>query len=468
MNNTTADTPLCLFQRMEGEVISSFLPDLVTAVSDSVLSVSDQCLAKGLINETVYKRVLESGGTSEDKARTLILAVKKSTETDSRCLEILLNILDQELPFAIRENLLSKIRKELTEKANTCRAVVPLFKAVQQVPLGELSKETTLQQSALLGRFEDSIRQHEHACAEKKLLEERLKVKSKKCERLKGELETLKGQNEELARNIQSKIAACTNQIENFKKGIEELQKTIEEQGMKARRGRNTIITETKKGFDHLAKQSQEEIQRKEEEHRAALREAEALATKKAEEEMKMKEREHKVIVQEQKLMIRELEVELKQRKESLGSSGDIPDDILGVNHLDALYETLERNDEKETCISHWRDVGSQLGFSTEELEDVHKRDLLNFRSIRRRRQYGTEIEWKSGSYLRESSKCIVQMLRRWLQWYPNDSRGSTSFPRYQSLRKALMNAGFGNIVGNLWSYQDIVAAAKEYQFIYM
>ena len=447
---------------MEGEVINSCLPDLVTAVSDSVLSVSDQCLAKGLIHETVYKRVLESGGTSEDKARTLILAVKKSTETDSRCLEILLNILEQELPYAIRENLLSKIRKELTEKANTCRAVVPLSKAVQQVPLGELSKETTLQQSALLGRFEDSIRQHEHACAEKKLLEERLKVKSEKCERLKGELETLKGQNEELASNIQSKIAACANQIENFKKGIEELQKTIEEQGMQARRGRNMIITETKKGFDQIAKQSQEKIQRKEEEHKAALREAEAFATK-AKEEMKIKEREHKVIVQEQKLRIRELEVELKQ-KESLGSSGDIPDDILGVNHLDALYETLRRNDKEETCRSHWRDVGSQLGFSTQELEDVHKRDLLNFRSIRRPMQHGTEIFWKSSSYISESSKCMIQMLKRWLQWYPKDSRGSTSFPRYQSLKKAVTKARFGNIVGNLCSYQDIVAAAKEYQ----
>ena len=231
---------------MEAKVIESFLPDLVTAVSTTVLSVSDQCLSKGLIPGNVHDQVLESGGTSKEKARTLILAVKKSTETDSRCLEILLNILDQELPFAIRENLLSKIRKELTEKANTSRAVVPLSKAVQQVPLGELSKETTIQHSALLGRFEDAIRQHEHACAEKKLLEERLKVKSEKCERLKGELETLKGQNQELASNTQSRITDCTKQIENLEKRIEEVQKTIEEQSMQARRSRNMVVTERK------------------------------------------------------------------------------------------------------------------------------------------------------------------------------------------------------------------------------
>ena len=82
---------------MEVEVLKSFLPDLVTAISDIVQPVSDQCLAKGLIPESVYKRVLESGGTSEDKARTLILAIKKSTETDSRCLNILLTILEAPL-----------------------------------------------------------------------------------------------------------------------------------------------------------------------------------------------------------------------------------------------------------------------------------------------------------------------------------------------------------------------------------
>ena len=63
---------------MEAKIAENFLPDLVTAISDCVQPVSDQCLAKGLISDSVYKRVLESGGTSEDKARTLILFCKLS------------------------------------------------------------------------------------------------------------------------------------------------------------------------------------------------------------------------------------------------------------------------------------------------------------------------------------------------------------------------------------------------------
>ena len=47
-------------------------------------------------------------------------------------------------------------------------------------------------QTSLFGKLEDSIRQHEHACAEKKLLEESLKSKEEENERLKYELEHLK------------------------------------------------------------------------------------------------------------------------------------------------------------------------------------------------------------------------------------------------------------------------------------
>ena len=149
--------------------------------------------------------------------------------------------------------------------------MVPLSKAVQQVPLGELSKATTLQQSFLLRRFEDSIRQHEHACAEKKLLEERLKVKSENCESLKGEVES-------------------------------------------------------------------------------------------------------------------------KQKE----SSGVIPSDILKIQHLDKLYQTIECSDPKKTCRSHWRDVGSQLGFSTQELDDIY-----------------CENKKRSGD---KNYVCTKEMLRRWLQ----------------------------------------------------
>ena len=262
---------------MEAQVITSFLPDLVTAISDIVQLVSDQCLAKGLIPESVYKRVLESGGTSEDKARTLILAIKKSTETDSRCLEILLTILDEKLPHGIKDILLSQIRKEISEKANTCREVVPHSAQLVHVPSEEIPRENTAIHTQLLGRLEDSIRQHKRACTEKNLLEQRLKAKSEKyeklkhvvpsdvatqnhvhvlsvmlraksneCDRLTDELEALKKQTQQATfdANARIRITACEQEISALKLRVEELEGAPEGQNMQSSGGLSSKIEE--------------------------------------------------------------------------------------------------------------------------------------------------------------------------------------------------------------------------------
>ena len=170
---------------MEAEVIRSFSVKLITAVRDCVHSVSDQCLAKGLIAESTYRKVTESGGSSEDKARTLIQAVMTSTEVDGMCLDTLLEILDEELPYIIKGKLLSEIRKELSEKANPCREVMLATSELKLVNSEELSKESLLENNVLLGRFENAVSQHAEACAEKKQLEDRLKKKTAKCKKLK-------------------------------------------------------------------------------------------------------------------------------------------------------------------------------------------------------------------------------------------------------------------------------------------
>jgi hypothetical protein len=143
---------------MEAEAIKTSLPDLVTVISDIVQPVSDQCLAKGLISDSVYKRVLESGGTSQDKARTLVLAVKTSTEADSGCLERFLEILDEQLPFGIKDKPLSKLKKKIAERKT--EAAVPKCTPPQSIPNEELAKESIALPNYLLGRFEKAVREH--------------------------------------------------------------------------------------------------------------------------------------------------------------------------------------------------------------------------------------------------------------------------------------------------------------------
>ena len=397
---------------MEAEVIRSFLPDLVTAISDSVQPVSDQCLAKGLISDSVYKRVLESGGISDDKARTLILAVKKSTETDSRCLEILLNILENELPYTIKQKLVSVIRKELVEKASTCRAVVPSAQTVQLVPSEELPRESALLQTSLLGKFEDSIRQHERACAERCMLEEKLKTRSEEYESLKQEFEALKSLTRKAnsdQSSLQRKVTDCEHEIETLRARVKTLEHTIEEQGMKVKRGRNIVLLKTEKMLAVVAQKSQ----------------AEAL--EKANEEIRTKEREFTLTLQEMKLRLKELELESKQHKDLSQSPSVVPSDILKTDHVKALYESMARLLRSKKTID-WRNLGSQLGFTTEELEKISRKPLNE----------------------------LSVVLQEWVKWYPGDKRGSTNFASYTGLQAALVKAGLGDIVPDMIPYSEI------------
>ena len=383
-------------------MITSFLPRLITAISDIVQPVSDQCLAKGLIPDSVYKRVLESGGTSEHKARTLILAVKTSTETDSRCLEILLNILEEQLPYGIRDNLLSAIRKDITEKANICREVIPLTHSVQLVPSEQLPRESTAVHTQLLGRLEDSIRQHERACTEKNLLEQRLKAKSEKYEKLKHELEELKSQNEEISASIhddmaraQSRISACESGIVNLQTRIKELEKIIEERDMQAKRGRDTVTIQTKNLFTIFTKYNQQEIEKA----------------------VRMKEKELKLELHEKEIRIRQLEAKSEPQV-------DInPPDILKPINRENLNRFIRGHKDR------WRDLGSKLGFSKKELDDIDE-------------------EYSPDDFRR--------LLNDWLTWYPGDDRGSTSFATYTQLKRALVEAGLGNVARDLPPYEKI------------
>lgn len=113
---------VCTSTTAEADTLKAFIPDLVTAICDCVQSVSDQCLAKGLISETTHRQVLESRGTSKEQARTLVLSVHNSVKTNGSCFEVFLDVIDENLPYMPKEKLLREIRKEY---ASMSKAVVP-------------------------------------------------------------------------------------------------------------------------------------------------------------------------------------------------------------------------------------------------------------------------------------------------------------------------------------------------------
>ena len=271
---------------MAAKMIKSFLPDLVTAISDCILPMSDQCLAKGLISNSTYKTILESNKTGEVKSRILLQAVISSTETDSTCLDLFLEGLDQILPSIIKDKLLSEIREK---QGSTSKSAVQSFQTVQLVPTEALPRETAAIHTKLLGRFEDVIRQHASACAQKQLFKERLKKKWEECESLKDPLTFLQF---ETQNGINTLIDMCETEITGLKAKITELENALEDLGTQVKRTRNTVIMETRKLFIQVVQHSQEQVKQ-------AEREKETVIEQRVKDESKIKKLEHKLAIQE-------------------------------------------------------------------------------------------------------------------------------------------------------------------------
>ena len=331
---------------VEAAVIQRFIPILIKTVSDCVQPVSDQCFSKGLIPNSVYKRVLESRGTSEDKARTLILAVKKSFETDSNCLEIFLSALNEELSFVSGGKLLSEIRDEVlnqkkgeleapdggpTQRAvagTVCQAIVPIsgHSSSSLVPNGVLENQEFLsQQKSLITKLEDAIRKHEQTHLEKAHLEEKLKDLSEESKRLKDNLSSLSSQihdvaqaNSEKITEQNSRISDCEKEMVELKEKLATLEPTVEECNMYLRRSKTMMTIGGEKLVKHVIERCQEQI-RKEytmalQEKEMAHREAEDKIERRAQEKIRVSELQHQVVLQAKDIRIKDLQLELNKK----------------------------------------------------------------------------------------------------------------------------------------------------------
>ena len=314
-------------EHAEAEVIKQFIPTLVVAVCDCVQNVSDKCLAKGLISESTSKRVLDPWGkTSEERARTLIHSVHTSTKSESSSFQIFLEVLDEELPHIVKEKVLSDMKKELADRAAVmCKAVIPVSQASRPVPLDQ-GLECIQQQSSFLGRYEDAVNKHASAATQKSLIEETLKSRSEESGRLRASLDMLSQshdheRDEKQIITTRNRLSACETEMAELRERVEELESIIEEEGMRARRGRSTIRVGTKRLLEEFSRQNQEQfstaLKDKEQEHKRILLEKEAEIRQKMQEEMdlKMKDLEHKVALQEKELKIKELELKFAEVK---------------------------------------------------------------------------------------------------------------------------------------------------------
>ena len=349
----------------EADTLKEFIPDLVTAICDCVQSVSDQCLAKGLISQTTHERVLESRGTSKEQARILVLSVQNSTKTDEGCFEILLDILNEILPYRVKEKLLSEMRKDLADHsgASMRKALIPASLGTRFVVEDDRLQHVQ-QQGFLFGKYESSMKKYAHASAEKAVYEESLQNKTKESGRLRSNLDTLRSQSSDVnSQEIDStveRLSACEMEMTALKERIEKLEGVVQEEDMQARRGKSilmvgtktfarmteeqfaVILMEEKEEYKRLSKEREDELRQKMQEemntkialmekehyeHKKLMKQQEDELRRKMQEEMNrrdlehkvaLQERDHKMALQEKELRIKELELnKTKMRQET-------------------------------------------------------------------------------------------------------------------------------------------------------
>ena len=339
-------------------MITTFLPQLITAIQDCVQTISDKCRADGLIEESVYRKVLETGDTSIDRARTLVLAVRTTTETDARSLDIFLNILNEALPDMCKNKLLSDITDERLALASqttlagavnqprvtaiegatvthtTSQAVVPMVPSVYS------NMDLVHRQNSLLVRYEDSVRVYERTCAEKRCLEKRLEEKKEDSIKLKVELERL---GKELVINsvMSSRLSNCEEEVVELKKKVHDLESITEEQRMFMERSRSMIFIRGRHMVEFLRHESEQEIKRRDEKHAADLNSKVKEVTDRCQEQMKVYDLEHKLELKNNELKIKELQLQIQQMAE-----GTLP--LTGSN----LYN--QRTTSSGTCTLYF------------------------------------------------------------------------------------------------------------------
>ena len=91
--------------------------------------------------------------------------------------------------------------------------------------------------------------------------------------------------------------------------------------------------------------------------------------------------------------------------------------------HHAKLYFQLKMHAAK------WRNIGANLGFSQEELDNIRDAQM---------------------NLTDAPQTCLSVMLTEWLEWAPNDARGSTQYATFESLKGAVSEAGLESIADNL------------------
>ena len=201
-------------------IIEMFTKELISAMSTSIETVCDECLAKGLIRGETYRKLHETTSNSKkDKAKILLQEMKETIENDDRCFDLFLTTLNRNLPTPIGSKVVAEITKE-SENYTLAPADSPCHQASDNS--GDVDAKHQL---------EVATTKLAEACHEKEGLEKELAAKVKEIEGLKEERFNAKRRekdNTEKIKQLEKDIGKHEDEIWCLKKKVSEKEKKVE------------------------------------------------------------------------------------------------------------------------------------------------------------------------------------------------------------------------------------------------
>lgn len=244
-------------------ILQRFTADLVTAISGCIVTVTDQCYREFLISGSEQQLIMELLG-SKDKARRLLMYVRRTIETDQRCFNLFQSVLKRTLLSTRWDTLSSRITDAYNKlcSSSSTSSDKAMCHRVRSPETAKVIKNLTYSMEVIADSKSEILR-----------LEEELRLKEKENEQLKAQLEAMKAERlenvkaDEEMMELKLKIKECESEIVTLNCKIEEQERIIDRHQMKVKREEavareeNKAVTETLRAAAKAEQEMREKFQ---------------------------------------------------------------------------------------------------------------------------------------------------------------------------------------------------------------
>ena len=146
---TSTSLPLKARKKAEKDVLTEYLSDLVIAIQDSLLTISNACLSKKLISTSTHDEVLRIDESPQKKTTIFVRAIINSVTTRKDCFKIFVKILEE---------------KDICDREFITKIITSVDEAIERVYKAQCQDDSASTKNMELTVLSDNMFQLSSAC----------------------------------------------------------------------------------------------------------------------------------------------------------------------------------------------------------------------------------------------------------------------------------------------------------------